>query len=53
VKPEEGETCATILTYLNDPMSEGKTYCGSTAIRGGWQEVVCEAPKSGGPVESP
>jgi hypothetical protein len=52
VKPEENETCASILKYLNDPMSKGKAYCGSTTIRGGWQEVVCEAPKSGGPVES-
>jgi hypothetical protein len=52
VKPVENETCATILAYLNDPMAKGKTYCGSTTIRGGWKEVVCEAPKSGGPVES-
>lgn len=52
VRPVEDETCATILAYLNDPMSKGKDYCGTTTIRGGWQEVVCEAPKSGGPVES-
>ena len=52
VTPVEEETCATILAYLNDPMSRGKDYCGTTTIRGGWHEVVCEAPKSGGPVES-
>lgn len=52
VKPVENETCATILAYLNDPMSKGKTYCGSTTIRGGWQKVACEVPPAGGPVES-
>jgi hypothetical protein len=52
VTPGENETCATIVAYLNDPMSKGKSYCGSTTIRGGWKQVACEAPPAGGPVES-
>jgi len=43
VTPAEGETCASILDYLNNPMSTGKTYCDFTATRGGWQLVDCEA----------
>ena len=27
VTPNEEETCASILDYLNTPMSMGKTYC--------------------------
>ena len=42
VYPAEGETCADILAYLNNPMSAGKTYCGGTKIRGGWTQVDCE-----------
>jgi hypothetical protein len=53
VTPEEDETCTTILAYLNNPQSQGKDYCGKTTIRGGWQQTTCEAPQSGGPVESP
>lgn len=41
VVPEQGERCADILDYLNNPSSTGKTYCGSTAIRGGWSQVKC------------
>lgn len=43
VKPEERETCASILAYLNDPQSQGKGYCGRTNVRGGWQQVSCQA----------
>jgi len=46
VVPGEGETCGSILAYLNDPMSTGKTYCGSTQIRGGWSRVDCTTGKS-------
>ena len=53
VTPTEDETCATILAYLNNPQSQGKDYCGKTAIRGGWQQTACEVPQSVGPVGSP
>ena len=42
VEPAKDETCATILEYLNNPQSQGKSYCGNTTIRGGWQQVPCE-----------
>jgi hypothetical protein len=42
VAPARDETCATILEYLNNPRSQGKSYCGSTSIRGGWKQVPCE-----------
>lgn len=42
VEPAKEETCSSILGYLNNPMSQGKAYCGNTTIRGGWQSVVCE-----------
>jgi hypothetical protein len=42
VKPGEGETCASILSYLNTPLASGKSYCSNTDIRGGWQQVSCE-----------
>ena len=42
VQPGEGETCADILAYLNNPMSAGKSYCGNTRIRGGWTQVDCD-----------
>jgi len=42
VDPGEGETCTTILDYLNNPQSQGKTYCGNTSIRGGWKESDCQ-----------
>lgn len=53
VKPAEDETCATILAYLNNPRSQGKDYCGKTSIRGGWQQISCEAPQSGDPPPIP
>ena len=43
VKPGEGETCKSILTYLNTPNSTGKAYCGGTNLRGGWKLVKCPA----------
>jgi hypothetical protein len=45
VTPVEGETCSTILAYLNNPMSSGKNYCGGTKVRGGWKQVQCEEEK--------
>jgi hypothetical protein len=44
VTPEGGETCASILAYLNNAQSMGKTYCGSTNIRLGWRQVRCATP---------
>jgi hypothetical protein len=41
VQPAQDETCASILSYLNNPMSAGKAYCNSTPIRGGWRQVAC------------
>jgi hypothetical protein len=48
VQPAEDETCATILAYLNNPMAEGKSYCGGTTVRGGWTEVRCDAEDTEG-----
>jgi hypothetical protein len=45
VIPAEGETCQSILGYLNNPMSTGKPYCGSTSVRGGWVQVDCKTGK--------
>ena len=42
VDPAKDETCASILEFLNNPQSTGKSYCNSTAIRGGWKIVPCE-----------
>ena len=42
VEPAKDQTCAAILDYLNNPQSQGKSYCGNTSIRGGWQQVPCE-----------
>jgi hypothetical protein len=41
VVPEPNVTCADILAYLNNPNATGKTYCGTTDIRGGWMPVEC------------
>jgi hypothetical protein len=49
VQPGEGETCAGILGYLNNPSSTGKSYCNSTEIRGGWTEVTCKPSKKQAP----
>ena len=43
VQPAGEETCDSILAYLNNPNSAGKSYCGGTAIRGGWKPVKCPA----------
>jgi len=42
VDPAKDESCASILEYLNNPQSQGRSYCNSTAIRGGWKIVPCE-----------
>ena len=42
VEPAKDQTCAAILDYLNNPQSQGKSYCGNTTIRGGWQQAPCE-----------
>jgi hypothetical protein len=45
---------AASLAYLNNPMAEGKSYCGGTTVRKGWKEVSCEKErpeqKGSGPV---
>ena len=46
VQPGETETCASILAYLNNQQSAGKTYCGNTPIRGGWTSVDCKTKKT-------
>lgn len=46
VQPAEDETCASILAYLNNPMAQGKTYCGGTDVRQGWTAVSCEEGSS-------
>jgi hypothetical protein len=45
VLPGEDETCSSILAYLNDPASGGKSYCGNTNIRSGWIEADCATGK--------
>jgi len=42
VVPGEGESCGSILSYLNNPNSTGKAYCGGTPVRGGWSSASCE-----------
>lgn len=46
VIPGEGETCGSVLAYLNNPMSTGRTYCGNTKVRGGCVQVNCRTGKS-------
>lgn len=43
VTPDEDETCSSILGYLNNQASVGKSYCGNTTIRGGWASTDCDA----------
>jgi len=50
VIPGKDETCESILAYLNNPMSTGKSYCRGTSVRGGWVTVDC---KKGTPLEQP
>jgi hypothetical protein len=42
VEPEKDETCASILEYLNNPQSQGKSYCNRTNIRADWKLIPCE-----------
>ena len=42
VQPGEGESCQSILDYLNNPNSQGKTYCDNTNVRGGWKLTACQ-----------
>lgn len=48
VVPGEDETCEGILSYLNSPNTVGRTYCHSSRVRGGWQQVECpsQTPES-------
>ncbi len=39
VQPKGDETCKSILAYLNQPNSTGKTYCNDTILRGGWKKA--------------
>ena len=41
VQPAEGETCDSILAYLNNPNAQGKTYCDNSNVRGGWHHKKC------------
>jgi len=43
VTPAEGETCESILEYLNTAGTVGKTYCGGSKLRGGWSKAECPA----------
>jgi hypothetical protein len=52
VEPAEGETCESILTYLNTPGTVGKTYCGGSRLRGGWVAVDCDHPQRRGDAPS-
>ncbi len=49
VRPGEGESCASILAYLNNPQSQGKSYCGNTSIRAAWKQVDCKKGGTQGP----
>ena len=42
VTPGEDESCSSVLGYLNNPNSVGRTYCKNTKVRGGWTQVSCE-----------
>jgi hypothetical protein len=53
VQPAQGETCASILAYLNNPTSQGKSYCNSTNIRGGWKLLTCSGSKTPEPSPKP
>jgi hypothetical protein len=47
VVPGEGETCQRTL-----PLSTGKSWCGSTSVRGGWVKVGCKTGKPVGQQDS-
>ena len=42
VEPAKDESCGQILDYLNNPMAQGKSYCGNTTVRSGWKSTACE-----------
>ena len=42
VVPAKDESCGQILDYLNNPMAQGKSYCGNTTVRSGWKSTSCE-----------
>jgi hypothetical protein len=46
VTPGPEESCGSILSYLNNPNSVGKSYCGNTKVRGGWTQVACDGSAS-------
>lgn len=45
VQPGDGETCESILEYLNTPSTVGKSYCGGSQLRGNWRAVPCPQPR--------
>jgi hypothetical protein len=47
VQPAEDETCASIRSYLNNPMAVDKTYCDNTNIRGDWTQEACTKKQAG------
>jgi hypothetical protein len=52
VKVGPGESCSSVLSYLNNLNSAGRQYCGNSIIRGGWTLVRCGSD-TGGPYASP
>lgn len=44
VVPGDGETCESILEYLNKPATVGKSYCGGSRLRGNWKSAACPQP---------
>ena len=42
VQPAKDESCGQILAYLNNPMAQGKSYCGNTTVRSGWKQASCD-----------
>lgn len=45
VQPSKDESCGQILAYLNNPMAQGKSYCGNTTVRSGWKQASCDTKK--------
>lgn len=52
VSPTKDETPEGILSYLNSSTSAGKSYCGNTKVRGGWNIVDCKTGKAVTPAKS-
>ncbi len=44
-----GETCQSILSYLNNFQSVGRYYCDNTTVRGGWSLTDCGDPSQTAP----